>query len=973
MICSNCGEEIRDGSKFCRHCGHPVNDNVESTDSQSEKESVKGIDFFKTLWTDAKTNKKPYIIIAIITGLLLVALVCLLFFRKTIFPQPETTENTEANNADIEADTIPVIDKEEEETLSPITDEMIEKANISEISGFSTVDFSSQNHMPNEKIKDVEWDETFFYSFEDTDTLSDDEDNYISKCVESEYCLIDPFDYSELLCEVYSDPNSSEIYKIVTIKQQKSGLLEVIDYYFFEEKPYFVFQRNETIYTPTYATLNKPGTRYYFNNDVLVRVRTVLEDSLKVSQTGLKLQGRSGYEEFDYFKAPNAVKKQYDAFEIEWLNRSYNILNSIRSADSIGVVCGTVKDSSGNNISRCKIAVQNTDTEEIVYTGDILSDGSFSFFVYLDNATYRICFMGGDDYQPLYINNVRFSTACVRYSYNDIVMYPQNGSECQLNLTVFDGNQYTSSESTNAGMIANIKIREGMNAKTGPCVYNGTTDENGYVKIDLPQGNYTIEAIHDAYVTSFINVNLSEQSNTQCIYMVKNPTDNQVAVLLTWDTDNDIDLTVFTPYQGIYGDMDHIGGYALNDEHGNSIISDNSKGCELAYIDVNKQGRYKIYVCDYEHVASRDYYTDSLANCNARIYIYYPDGRIETIILSARATGVVWEVAEVSNSSVSIQNRVYSTMDGKGWWLVNKSIVVDQQNTEFTEGMQIYGRLEKRSHHADEMLGGSDYDYYVLCFDYPVSFVLEDDEGKKTTKNLNEIAIVLPEGLSLNPGQYISGYIQLAAFTVRGEPVLGLEDVDYLQLSSTMNTGKVPSIYRDIIASWLSKGRIGYTLAYIGNNSTPELVICDPDDDSHPSGSNVYTYDNGAVELIGKFGTWGEGAFTYFPYQNLIIDEETSTGCHSDRFYRVNGHSINLREYEVSIDDNSDTLLCICNYNMDGTNFVYPSPHTSNHISYEEYKNGMSEEYSDVDINTAVYVGSSVCKIANSINDIEFE
>ncbi len=54
---------------------------------------------------------------------------------------------------------------------------------------------------------------------------------------------------------------------------------------------------------------------------------------------------------------------------------------------------------------------------------------------------------------------------------------------------------------------------------------------------------------------------------------------------------------------------------------------------------------------------------------NARIYIYNSRGMLENSEIPVGESGVVWEAARISGSRIVAEQRVYSEVDGKSWWM----------------------------------------------------------------------------------------------------------------------------------------------------------------------------------------------------------------------------------------------------------------------------------------------------------------
>ena len=79
----------------------------------------------------------------------------------------------------------------------------------------------------------------------------------------------------------------------------------------------------------------------------------------------------------------------------------------------------------------------------------------------------------------------------------------------------------------------------------------------------------------------------------------------------------------------------------------------------------------------------------------------------------------------------------------------------------------------------------------------------------------------------------------------------------------------------------------GFNLAYINNDSIPELVVFDGD--YHAAGAKVYAYVSGKVKYVGKFGEWG--GFQYKEKKGVICDSWSGRGSYST-YYKWNGSKL---------------------------------------------------------------------------------
>lgn len=567
-----------------------------------------------------------------------------------------------------------------------VTEELLINAQINTPETLYSFDLEAMDHQPKTKIPNMEWESDLFYQLEGIG-YDEDEAGLLAKCTYTQCHMIETSSGAEIEYEIYSDPDSEQIYKITSLRRFEDGKIDLIDYYYKDNKPYFAFWREDYVYTPSYASLKIPGIRFYFKDDRLVLVRTVLEDTLRVSQTGLKLRGRSDFEEFDYFDAPDGVATQYDAYELEWLNRSYNTYEAIRECGEIGQIKGKVKDELGNPITNHTVALQECESGEIVCIMQTDEDGYFSSYIYRDGREYQLYVQGNTEYEDLYLRDVKLTQDTYSYIYDNLILHVADSEETIIDLSTVDATTLNSAENIQASALsAQIRVRRGLNTRDGNIVYDGETDQNGEVQLPLNCGSYTIQVSAEGYETTYQNIEVSHDMEKQIVYMIPELSNGETAFVLTWDenSDVDLDLMLFTPYVNSDGNMCYIDEKVTEDIYGNRMICDNQLGCEVIYGNTDaKQGGMKIYVQNYTFNHGKETNTASLKDLNARLYVYEGGEKI-SVLMPPENQGFVWEVASLRNNTLSAYNRMYSDVTGKPWWMYDKNAL---ELSEYDKGI----------------------------------------------------------------------------------------------------------------------------------------------------------------------------------------------------------------------------------------------------------------------------------------------
>lgn len=647
MRCKNCQTKLKPGAAFCPKCGTPVTKGkgIALPDKQKKMFFLAG----------------GVVLLALVIGGVLIAVQSKKTAQETFWvDQQDLTGGGSQENG---------------QTAYPVvTQESIAAGQNQEPAELFTFDLEAMDHQPAEKHSGMEWDSDLFYELEGIHDSGVRGIGTLSSCILSQYCLKETSTNEEIQYEVYSDPDSGKIYKITSIREYEGEPVDITDYYYRDGKPYFVLWRQDEVYTPLFASIHTPGMRFYFENDTMVRVRTVLKESLKVSQTTLKPQGRTDYEEFDYFTAPDEIKAQYDAYELEWLNRSYNTYNAIAACEHLGKICGTVTDEDGNPLSGHGVYLQNQDSGEVVCSMQTDENGQFLGYVYQEGKDFQLYIDGMEDYQDLYIHEIHVTQGTYLYEY-DPVLIAASAEPATVTIHMKDASIQDSGQETEAGALGGqIIVRKGADTRRGEAVWTFETDAGKDAQVTLPCGNYTIEAVADGYERTWKSMVVTSGLDETTVYLLPTLSEGESAFVLTWREDSgvDLDLTVFTSYIDDDGNMNHIGGNNTEDHVQNYLIRDNAYSCEVIYGSASYGGNpFKVYVCNYTE-AQRNETAAAWKDLDIHLYIYQTGGQVTEFRPNENAGGVVWEAAAVRNGSISGYNRYYDNIEGKPWWKEEK-------------------------------------------------------------------------------------------------------------------------------------------------------------------------------------------------------------------------------------------------------------------------------------------------------------
>lgn len=537
-----------------------------------------------------------------------------------------------------------------------------------------SVDFSAANYTPGTKQAGMEWDNALFYWLEDADTLSS-EDGNIARCKLTKTLLRNAQTGELIQYEIYSDPDSGAVYKIVSVEGNDGGL-KLTDWYYLNGQPNFVFQRYDSVYTPTYATIDKVGERYYFNNDVMVKWRMIRVPK-EVGEYTLA-PNDTWYSQGDYYAESDELRQIYDETELRMLNEAHNTYDAVLSGGNIGRVQGYVRDTTGSGLAGRKIKIYRAEDNVLLYETLTDDSGLFSAFVYLDDTDCYLKTEADEQYKEMVIQGVRLIPASLTYAC-DMTLHKEGGDEYPVTLRVYpaadirdDGEGNTAGDPVQT---VSAVIREGAGNYKGDILRTVET-RNGELTTNLPSGVYTVQVQADGYPDAYEEIEVWEEATTRDLYVMPSLAEGQTGILLTWEGEADLDLTLFTPWQAAEGDMAHIGGSVGGDDHGNLLVADNKRRCELMYVNTAEIGSYKLYVNNYTDSLAGNYASDLLSGLHVRIYLYNSDGFVAEYTIPLGQKGVVWEVAEINGKNVTPAQRVYSEITGKKWWTEDKEKAV---------------------------------------------------------------------------------------------------------------------------------------------------------------------------------------------------------------------------------------------------------------------------------------------------------
>ena len=534
------------------------------------------------------------------------------------------------------------------------------------------IDIYKINRKPNAKNYKAEWNERIFYTLEDINTKSS-KDGQIKKYKLVRKELTNKKNGNRIEYEVYKHPKTGKMHKIVSIEHSKNDL-EITDYYYDDKgMPNFIYQRKDSIYTPTYASFERTGNRYFFNNDSLIKWRWVKKAN-KVEELSLKVDtNRKDVKQYDYKGISKSKQNSYDKKEVKMLNAAYNTYNAMLKKSKKSVAKGYILDSKRNPVANA--------TVEFLYSGKVIGTVKTNAKGYYttgllpvkEGYTLRV---SADGYITTEGAKAVIDKTGVIIWIANITLVAISEASHKVSINVYDGEniKYSKKNIVKTPLSgAEVIARKGLNNKTGEQVTIGNTDAGGNLVIELVNGVYTLEIRMNGYVVGYKTIVVDDDKNVT-VAMTRPVTDNQMKVVLSWDGANDLDSYLFTPYKAKKGNMAYIGGNVKKDKHGNSLYLDSKDGNGVEIINIAniKKGYYKYYVSDYTNSLKKNYSAKDMEGLNIRVEVYDKNGLTAVYIIPYNPNGVIWEVFEIKNGKVVPLQNTYKNVKEKKWWVEKK-------------------------------------------------------------------------------------------------------------------------------------------------------------------------------------------------------------------------------------------------------------------------------------------------------------
>lgn len=683
MFCVKCGKEIPDNVHFCSYCGNPIK-MVPTSQSQQMTEIPQVLEEKET---KERTIKALLIAACIAVGCLLAAGVGFACFylvnkkedaREMQVQAEREEEENDVSHATVEGENAETMvggqagEREQEETEPKTVKEetmleRVQKLNANR-NAIPSIDVDAQNYEPAQRNYEAAWDQTLFYTLEDIDKDST-ADGLINSYMISKKKLLNADTKNQMEYDIYTDPNTNKVHKIVSI-EYVGELLNVTEYYYTADgKVNFIYTYSDTNYFPSYATPNRDGNRYYFNRDILTKWRTVVggnQTNYALGENAAAVGTNAG--QVTLMKDFSQEEKNaFDLKEREMLNMAYNTYNTVLNTEGVATIQGYVYGEDSDVISGVYVALYEMGNSECLYETQTDQQGLYSIFVPADVNEYRLAFKKSDcnavDMYSIQMNNQtlgEYQTA--------VYMIP--ATESDVSVQFDDALNYNESGNGMALVSgADYAIRKGIDNLTGEIVASGITDSSGYLYAHLPTGMYTVQISKAGYVQAYFTLVVRSYNNDIQFHLSPKLADGEMRIVLTWSNNpRDLDSHFFTPYCTA---AEHICYYHREDEKWNSLDVDITSGYGPETVTVSKlerNGLYKYYVADYTNCSQGYFDSYAMSFSNASVHVYTHDGLVAEFNVPTNKEGVIWEVFEIRNGVIIPSQRYYKAVEDNDWW-----------------------------------------------------------------------------------------------------------------------------------------------------------------------------------------------------------------------------------------------------------------------------------------------------------------
>lgn len=543
--------------------------------------------------------------------------------------------------------------------------------------GEASIDVYGQNYPVGERNPAATWDDGVFYCLEGYRETSGYQNKNTCTLIKKE--LKNAANGNLMQYEIYVNPSSNTANKIVSIEYREEDL-EVTEYYYDNDgKVSFIFQYTADNYISTFATPDKSGDRYLFRDDCMVTWRSIA-DSVTVNYIlgdaeAERMKNQFAKSTMSYYADLSSEQQAaFDGQEIRMLNAAYNTCHTVMNSDGIAHIQGYVYDENQTGIEGAKVELYGTDFSAQIYSTVTDASGMYTIYVPSQEYEYHIR-ISKENRTTANIYSIQMSNDQIGAYQDSVYLFDLSIEKAPLQLTLGDAFTYAADGN---GMMplggAMVYFREGIHNRNGEIVLEASADGNGFLRVELRPGIYTIEVNAPGYETMYYIV-VVHPAGTGVYEFYATPTlnENEYAIVLTWGSDPyDLDSHLFTTTGAGTG---HIWFGGRTDAFNNYLDVDDtdSYGPEtITILDFDPSNYYKYCVVDYTNCSSGQFRSVEMSCSLACVNVYSAEGLVATYNVPTGQEGVIWEVFEIRNGRITPIQRYYSSAEDKTWWHSDK-------------------------------------------------------------------------------------------------------------------------------------------------------------------------------------------------------------------------------------------------------------------------------------------------------------
>ena len=542
-----------------------------------------------------------------------------------------------------------------------------------------SIDIKADNKEPGKRDKDNIWDKRIFYKLEEIDPDSD-EDGLINSYRIEKKIFTSNETGNEVEYEIYHDPDTDNIHKIVSIEYGDRHL-EITEYYYTDDETVnFIYAYKDVNYTPSYATPDRDGERYFFCNDTLTAWR-VVEDNKETNycygsaeKERLTKEGHSNVKL--YKDCSEERRSSYDSKETEMLNAALNTLDKVKNGEGAGTISGYLESASGEGVEGASVELESADYDVPLCSVSTEENGYYEILVPIREADYNLEFKK-DGYLDEKLYGIEANESEISLSQEVVYLSGEDENEYDCELNFYDA-LHKSADGMGMAELYDlyVTIRRGVNNRAGDGVFEGNVS-GGALRIRLKPGMYTVQMSGNGYLDAYSSLFVSgETGNQQAIYATPELDEGEYRIVLTWSNEpSDLDSHLFVPPDETSADDCHICYYYMKDSAGHASLDVDDVdgyGPETTTICPVKQGQYKFYVCDYTNCSQDKENSRQMSDSSATVRVYGRQGLIRTFYVPVNREGVIWEVFEIRGGTIIPTQRYYDAIGNKTWWQMGK-------------------------------------------------------------------------------------------------------------------------------------------------------------------------------------------------------------------------------------------------------------------------------------------------------------